>query len=101
MLGHILAGLTDAAAAEDMLTAVGNPAVLARAKRAAAAAGVGVGTLVAAKLRHVLDHAGEEIWLDLVGRMSGSPQPGIAALEAMLGHAFPDPVRVRITSSPR
>jgi hypothetical protein len=92
MLGNILAGLTDAAAAEDILAAVCGPEVLERVRSDAVAEGVAVGTLVAAKVRHILDHAGEDVWLDLIGRMSGSPRPGVAALEAMLAHAFPGPL---------
>jgi hypothetical protein len=92
MLGDILSGLTDAASAEGILVAIGSPGVVARVQRDAAAEGVAVGTLVAMKVRHMLDHAGEDVWLDLLGRMSGSPQPGAAALEAMLARVFPDPV---------
>ncbi|ACK50455.1 conserved hypothetical protein [Methylocella silvestris BL2] len=90
MLGMILSGLTDAASAEDTLTAFGNPGLVERVRLDAAAEGVAVGARVATKIRHMLDHAGEDIWLELLGRMSGSPQPGAAALEAMLSYAFPD-----------
>ena len=89
MLGDILRDLTDPAAAEDVLAAVGEPGIVERVRRDAAAEGVGVGALVAAKVRHMLDHAGEDVWLDLVGRMAGSPRPGVAALETMLSRAFP------------
>jgi hypothetical protein len=92
MLGVILSGLTDAASAEDILTAFGSPGVVERVRRDAATEGVAVGGRVAAKIRHILDHASEDIWLQLLGGMSGSPQPGVAALEAMLDYAFPDPV---------
>jgi len=97
MLGDILNGLTDAASAEGILAAIGNPVVVERVRRDASVEGVAVGALVAAKVRHILDHAGEDVWLDLLGRMSGSPQPGAAALEAMLSRAFPDPVAPRST----
>jgi hypothetical protein len=40
----------------------------------------------------MLDYAEEDVWLDLLGRMFDSPRPGIAALEAMLARAFPEPV---------
>ena len=50
------------------------------------------GAYVAATVRHLLDHGSEEIWLDLVGKMANSPQPGAAALEAILLRAFPAPV---------
>ena len=97
MLGDILGGLTEAASAEGVLAAVGSPEVLERMRRDAAAEGVPAGALVAARVRHMLDHAGEDIWLDLLGLMSGSPQPGAAALAAMLSRAFPAPIAIRIT----
>ncbi|HUZ65483.1 MAG TPA: hypothetical protein VMU82_17400 [Acetobacteraceae bacterium] len=96
MLGDILGALTDAISAEAALAAVGDPAVVARVRRDAAAEGIGVGTFVACTVRHILDHAGEEVWLDLLGRMSGSPRPGVAALEVMLARAFPQPVATGI-----
>jgi hypothetical protein len=89
MLGNILGALTDAASAEEALTAIGDPAVVDRVRRGAAAEGVGVGAFVASTVRQMLDYAEEDVWLDLLGRMSGSPRPGIAALEAMLARAFP------------
>ena len=90
MLGIILSGLTDAASAEDTLTAFGSPDVVERARREAATEGVAVGDRVVARIRNMLDHASEDVWLELLGRMSGSPRPGAAALEAMLDYAFPD-----------
>lgn len=100
MLGEILQGLTDPARAEAVLAAVGSPEAQGRIARAAAADGGQVGPLIAAKIRHLLDHGGEEIWLDLVGAMSGSPLPASAAVALLLARAFPDPVRVRITHGP-
>lgn len=100
MLGDILSGLTDAASAERMLAAIGSPDVVERVRKDAAAGGVAVGALVAAKVRHMLDHAGEDVWPDLLSRMSGSPQPGATALEAMLSRAFPDPVWASVTQRP-
>lgn len=90
MLGNILGALTDATSAEDALAAVGDTGLVKRVRLAAAAEGVGVGEFVASTVRQMLDYAEEEVWLDLLGRMSGSPQPGVAALEAMLARAFPE-----------
>jgi hypothetical protein len=91
MLGNILGALTDAAFAEAALEAVGDPGVVERVRRGAAAEGVGAGAFVASTIRQMLDHAEEDLWLDLLGRMSGSPRPGVTALEAMLARAFPKP----------
>ena len=92
MLGDILGALTNADSAEQALAAVADPGVVQRVRRGAAAEGVGVGAFVAATVRQMLDYAEEDVWLDLLGRMSGSPRPGVAALEALLARAFPDPV---------
>jgi hypothetical protein len=99
MLGELLAELADAARAERALAEFADAAALARVQEAAQAHGVATGAYVATAVRHLLDHGGEELWLDLIGRMSGSPQPGAAAMLAILARAFPDPVRVRITRS--
>lgn len=97
MLGDVLGGLTEATSAEGVLAAIGSPQFVARVRRDAAAESVAVGGFVAARVRHMLDHAGEDVWLELLGRMSGSLQPGADALEAMLSCAFPDPIAIRIT----
>ncbi|MCW3476361.1 hypothetical protein [Limobrevibacterium gyesilva] len=96
MLGDILRGLTDSAEAEAVLAAVGDQGMLERIRQEAAAKGVTAGAWVAAAIRHLLDHGGEEVWLDLLGKMSGSPQPGAAAVQAVLAHAFPDPAKARV-----
>ena len=100
MLGNILGGLTNAAAAEEILAAIGDEALLKRVKAAAEANVVTPGTYVAATVRHLLDYGGEEVWLDLVGKMANSPQPGAAALQAILARAFPAPVQPRTALAP-
>src|ERR1019366_4025537 len=74
MLGNILGALTDAASAEEALAAIGDPDVVERVRRGAAAEGVGVGAFVASTVRQMLDYAEEDVWLDLLGRMSDSPR---------------------------
>lgn len=96
MLGNILNGLTDAASAEDVLAGLCGSDVMERVRQDAAAEGIATGALVAAKVRHMLDYAEEDVWLDLLGRMSGAPQPGITMLEAMLARVFPNPIAPRI-----
>lgn len=97
MLGNILSHLTDPATAEAALAVVSEPELRHRIASAAAAESCPVGALVAGKVRHLLDHGGEDLWLDLLGAMSGSPQPGAVAINRIMAQAFPDPVRVRIT----
>ena len=95
MLGKILTSLTTAAAAEEALAAISDPGLLARVRAEASTHNVTPGAFTAAAIRHQLDHAGEESWLDLIGLMSRSPQPGVAALTAILGQAFPVEASVR------
>ena len=97
MLGEILDGLTDPARAERVLSLVGQPPVSTRIHEEAARDGVAVGALLASRVRHLVEHGEEELWLDLVGAMAASPQPAAAAVERVLACAFPDPVRVRVT----
>ena len=91
MLGNILGALTDATSAEEAMAAIADPRVVERVRRGAAVEGVSVGAFVASTVRQMLDYAEEDVWLDLLGRMSDSPRPGVAALEAMLARAFPAP----------
>ncbi len=94
MLGTILGGLTNEAMAEEVLSAIGDKTVLAQVHQGAAASGVSTGAFVAATVRHLLDHGDEEVWLDLLRKMAGSPQPGAAALQAILERAFLRPEAV-------
>jgi hypothetical protein len=95
MLGTILGGLTNAAAAEESLAVIGDEALLERVRRAADENDVSPGTYVAANVRNLLDHGDEELWLDLIGKMANSPQPGATALRAVLARAFPAPAAPR------
>ena len=91
MLGNILGALTDATSAEEALAAIADPGVVEGVQRGAAVEGVGVGAFVASTVRQMLDYAGKDVWLDLLGHMSGSARPGVAALETMLSRSFPAP----------
>lgn len=100
MLGSILGDLTNAAAAAETLAAIGDEDLLERVRSAAGDHAVTPGTYVAAAVRHLLDHGSEEVWLDLVGRMANSPQPGAAALRAILARAFPASAELKPSSRP-
>ncbi len=97
MLGDILNVLTDPTRAEAMLAVVAEAAMRERIAAAAATEGTSAGALVAARVRHLLDHGGEEVWLDLVGAMADTPQPAAAALARVLAWSFPETAAVRIT----
>jgi hypothetical protein len=89
MLGQLLQALSDPDGAEAVLTRVGTQEIRQRVAREAAAKSVPVGIMVAHKVRHIVDHGAEDIWLDAIGAMSGSPQPGVAAIQRLLDRAFP------------
>jgi hypothetical protein len=93
MLGEILRSLTNPAEAEATLLASGNELVLERARADAQSEGTTAGAVAARAVRHVLDHAGEQIWLDLLGAMARTPEPGAAALRIILAKALPDSAR--------
>jgi hypothetical protein len=90
MLGHILRSLTDPAEAEAVLLQLGDADVAERVRVDACAAGTTAGAFAARAVRHVLDHAGEEVWLDVLGAMARTPEPGAAALRIILAKALPD-----------
>jgi len=90
MLGDILRRLTEPSETEAALLALGHSPVLARVRAGAQAEGTTAGAFAARAVRHVLDHAGEEVWLDLLGAMARTPEPGAAALAIILARALPD-----------
>jgi hypothetical protein len=99
VLGQIVGGLTNAATAGDVILAVGRPDIVESAQREAEDGRVTVGALVSSKIRHIVDHAGEELWLELLGAMSNSPQPGAAAIERLLVRAFPTTAKTSATGA--
>src|SRR5512136_1793204 len=91
MLGIVLRGLTDPTTAEAALSALGNRDILEQLRALADAEGASAGAVAARSVRHVLDHAGEEIWLEILGAMARTPEPGAAALAIILARALPKP----------
>jgi hypothetical protein len=90
MLGTILRSLTNPAQAEAALAELGDAPLLARVRHGAEAESTSPGVFAARAVRHVLDHAGEEVWLDVLGAMARTPQPGTAALGVILAKALPE-----------
>lgn len=94
MLGEIIRGLTDPATAEEVVTAVGQAALVERVRDRAAAANCTVGGLVATRIGDLIERGAEELWIGLLGAMAATPQPAAAAVDRLLMAAFPDPHRV-------
>lgn len=95
MLGDILRSLTNPAEAEAALLELGNAHLLERVHADAHAKGTTAGAFAARAVRHVLDHAGEEVWLELLGAMARTSEPGAAALGIILAKALPDSAGIR------
>ena len=92
MLGDLLAALARPDHAVALLEQLAEPAVLQRVKARAARDGVSDGDCIAGTVRHMIEHADEALWVDMIGRMARSAQPGAAALQLILSRAFPDPM---------
>ncbi len=90
MLGDLLAALARPDHAAALLEQLAEPALLQRVKARAAQDGVSEGDCIAGTVRHMIEHADEALWLDMIGRMARSPQPGAAALQLILSRGFPD-----------
>ncbi len=59
----------------------------------------GHGTTAIARGGNLVKQGTEDLCLDVLRLMSGSPQPGAAVIERMLDDACPDPDRVQIERS--
>ncbi|MDF1587039.1 hypothetical protein [Marinimicrococcus flavescens] len=87
MLGTVIARLEEPGIAEAVLIAAGDMALLSRLQEAAAAEGVHLAAYASRAVRHFLDHADEEDWLQLMGLMGRSEEAGLVALRAILHKA--------------
>ena len=88
MLGAILRRLADPAEAEATLVELGNADLLEHLRAGAQAEGTTTGVFAARAVRHLLDHAAEDVWLDMLGAMARTPEPGAAALAIILEKAL-------------
>lgn len=88
MLGEILAKLTDPSQAEAALAALSDETFLTQVQVRAEAENITIGAFAARAVRRVLDGASEEIWLDILGKMGRTSEPGAAALAVILDQAL-------------
>ncbi|MDX6749789.1 hypothetical protein SH611_08230 [Geminicoccaceae bacterium 1502E] len=87
MLGTLITRLEEPGMAEAALIGAGDMALLSRLQEIAAAEGVQLAAFASRAVRHFLDHAGEEDWLQLMGLMGRSKEPGLVALRIILHKA--------------
>ena len=89
MLGQLIASLDDPKIAAGIAAAIEDAALLRRLSVAAEAAGRPPAEVMAATVRGFLDSACDDHWLQLVGIMNRAPDPGLAAIRAILAKALP------------
>ena len=84
MLGEIIAQFDRPNGTAAVLSAPDNPQITDAVVRRADEAGCGTAEFVAHTVRHFLEHAHEERWLQLVGIMARAGKPALAPLRAIL-----------------
>jgi len=93
MVGHMLGDLIANLDRPDVTAAVLatlDPAVAARLERRAAAAAMIAPDFVAGAVRDFLERADDELWLQLLTIMRKADDPGLVAIQAILGWVVAD-----------
>jgi hypothetical protein len=89
MLGDLIANLDRPNVAAAVLTTM-DPIVATRIERRAAAAAVAVADFAAGAVRDFVERADDELWLQLLTIMRKADNPGLAAVQAILGWVAAD-----------
>ena len=89
MLGDLIANLDRPDVAAAVLTTL-DPIVAARIERRAAAAAMAVADFTAGAVRDFVERADDERWLQLLTIMRKAENPGLAAIQAILGWVAAD-----------
>ena len=87
LVGDLIARFEDEAVAAEALMALGDIALTARVSRAAAEQDVTVGEFAAASVQRFANHASDEDWLTMMGRMARAEDPGRVFLHHVLSAA--------------
>ncbi|CDX53670.1 conserved hypothetical protein [Mesorhizobium plurifarium] len=90
MLGDIIASLEDPRAATAIVAAFDEPALAARLTAAADVSGRSPAEIVGSAVRNFIDTASDDLWTQLIGIMNRAPDPGLAAMRAILEKTLPD-----------
>lgn len=93
MLGRLLETLDDPRMTMNLVVALGEPALLARLDAIAVAENRTPAEIVASAMRGFLDSSCDDHWLQLVGIMNRSDDPGLSAVRAILSKALPECAR--------
>lgn len=89
MLGDLIANLDNPDVAAAVLATM-DPIVVTRIERRAAAATMTVADFAAGAVREFVDRADDERWLQLLTVMRKAEDPGLAAIQAILGWVAAD-----------
>ena len=89
MLGRLIDSLDDPTVASALLLALDDPTLRARLDAAAEAAGEPPADVLASAVRGFIETASDDLWTQLIGVMSRSDDPGLAAVRAILGKVLP------------
>ena len=88
LLGDVIAGLDDEAAAMETLVSLGDLALLRRVEEAAAEHALTPGEFAAQAVDTFSSRASDEDWVSLIGVMGRTADPGQACLKAMVEFAL-------------
>jgi len=94
MLGALIASLDDPRVTAGLVAALDDPAIAARLAAASDASGREPAEVMASTVRHFLDIATDDHWVQLIGIMGRAQDPGLAAIRAILNKALPVPEAV-------
>ena len=89
MLGDLIANLDRPDVAAAVLATL-DPNVVARIERRAAAAAMIAPDFIAGAVREFVERADDELWLQLLTIMRKAENPGLAAIQAILGWVVAD-----------
>lgn len=89
MLGRLVDSLDDPQVARGLLAALQQTALVQRLSAAAEAERCEASDLMAWIIRHFLDHASDDDWVQLMAIIGRAGDPGIAAILSILERALP------------
>ncbi len=87
LLSDLIAELSDATAAHEVIIRVGDLALLTQLRERAEADGLDLGAYAARAVVHYASQASGEDWVTLMGAMNRARDPGVVFLHHALAHA--------------
>jgi len=90
MLGTLIASLDDPQVTTRLIALIDEPDLAARLESAAHALGRAPADAAASLVRHFVETASDDLWLQLVGIMNRADDPTLAAIRAILVKVLPE-----------